>query len=305
MAREHQTAGHASKRREDTGVKLNAQAAAVRRVVQRVRSQHLSYALGRFVAVRRAYGVARGVHDRFRPTIRSEGGRPLFTPFDIDSAVDSLRNTAYYVTPRLPDDVVSAMVGFATDATLRRQGRPPLFKADEVEAGRVPGGEIAVLADVLDAERNEAVQAVANEPTIVAAVSKYLGYAPTNKVIRLIWSFVCEADAPTRVREGQTVGYHFDVHSYNFAYANFYLTDVDERSGAHTMIVGSHVDKPATWLFGSAMRTDDEIRARYAADREIALTGPPGFGFIQDSSCYHRALAPIDRRRLMLQVRYF
>ncbi len=162
-----------------------------------------------------------------------------------------------------------------------------------------------MLADVLDSAQNEAVRAVGNEPSVIRAVSRYLGYTPTKKVIRLIWSFVCDADDVVRTREGQTVGYHFDVHSYNFAYANYYLTDVDARSGAHTMIVGSHEDKPLEWLLGSAMRSDAAIRAHYAPAREITLAGPAGFGFLQDSSCYHRALAPIDRRRLMLQVRYF
>jgi hypothetical protein len=264
----------------------------------------LSYALGRFVVVRRGYGIARGVRDRVTLSAH-ESGRSLFSALDVEDAVASLRRTAYFVTPNLPEGVVAEIVEFATHADCRRQERQPVFRVTDVEDGRVPGGEIAVLADVLDAIRNDAVRAVANEPSVVRAVSRYLGYVPKNRVARLIWSFVCDADDSVRQREGQTVAYHFDVQGYNFAYANYYLTDVDARSGAHTMIVGSHEDKPLEWLLGSATRSDAAIRAHYAPAREITLEGPAGFGFLQDSSCYHRALAPIDRRRLMLQVRYF
>jgi len=276
--------------------------------MNRLRRRPLSYgpyALGRFGLVRRSYGAARGMLQRLGLEKWNQSGPPLVQGIDVRAAVASLREQSFYVVPQLPDEIVSEIRRFATEGLCRRQERPPFFKASDVIDGKLPTGEVAVLADVVGAASNQTIQAVSNERSVVAVIAKYLGYVPTGHHVRLIWSFACDATDEVRLNEGQTVLYHFDVHSYNFAYANYYITDVDARSGAHTMIVGSHTDKPLAWLFGSAMRSDGEIRGHYISDREITLTGPAGFGFIQDSSCYHRALAPVDRARLMLQIRYF
>jgi hypothetical protein len=139
----------------------------------------------------------------------------------------------------------------------------------------------------------------------LSVVSGYLGYSPSAMTIRLMWSFASDFPPQVRRSAGQTVDYHFDVHSYNFVYANYYLTDTDARSGAHVMVLGSHRDKPFRWLLGSARQPDDAIVRHYGRDREWLIQGPAGYGFIQDSSCYHKALAPLERDRLMLQVRYF
>jgi hypothetical protein len=284
---------------------MASQASFVLRVIDTLRRQPLSYALGRFTHVRRLYGTARGLGQRLGFDPSEATGVVLFQGTDVEAMVRSLRARSVYVTPPLPHGIVSEIRRFAAASDCRRQGRPPTFKASDVAGGRLPTGELAVLADVVDADRNEAVRAVVDEPSVIRVASRYLGYTPTRHRARLIWSFVCDASNEVRESEGQTVTYHFDVENYNFVYANYYLTDVDARGGAHTMVVGTHDDKPLAWLLSSARRSDDEILKHYGADRELTLVGAAGFGFIQDSSCYHRALAPIDRARLMLQIRYF
>jgi hypothetical protein len=286
---------------------MPSQAAFFVQAVRSWRRKPLSYTLGRFPSVRRAFGLYTGfaqrLSKRFEGAQVAKDGRVLFDGLDADAAIASLRSRSYYAPLHLPADIVAAIRGFAFEATCRRQQRPPLFRAGDVQGGRLPNGEFAVLADVLDSDRHDAVRDVAHEPSVFAVVSRYLGYVPRVRT-RLIWSFVCDAPHERRLREGQTVDYHFDVESYNFIYANYYLSNVDADSGAHTMIVGSHEDKPVAWLFGSANKPDAIIREHYGADREIVLSGPAGYGFIQDASCYHRALPPRARDRLMLQVRY-
>lgn len=95
------------------------------------------------------------------------------------------------------------------------------------------------------------------------------------------------------------------MHAYNFVYVNIYLVDVDEHGGAHVMVLGSHDDKPTRWLLGSARRGDASIEVHYGQERIRTIVGPAGTGFIQDSSCYHKVLAPRDRDRIMLHIRYY
>lgn len=71
----------------------------------------------------------------------------------------------------------------------------------------------------------------------------------------------------------QATEFHFDVHSYNFAYAAYYLLDTDRTNGAHVMITHSHKDKPTSWLFGSANQKDDVVYAHYPKDRVLIIEG--------------------------------
>jgi ectoine hydroxylase-related dioxygenase (phytanoyl-CoA dioxygenase family) len=136
-------------------------------------------------------------------------------------------------------------------------------------------------------------------------VSRYLGYTPNRADIWMFWSFAGTLTDDERRNVGQTIDYHFDVHGYNFAYAAYYLTDTDRRNGAHQMVCGSHQRKPFKWLLGSAKQSDGPIESFYGKEKVLTIEGPAGTGFWQDSSCYHKALAPQIGRRLLLQARYF
>ena len=84
-----------------------------------------------------------------------------------------LQARSVYIVPLLPDRTsCTEFSRFATTGGCRRQGRPPTFKASDVVGGRLPTGELAVLADVLDADRNEAVLAVIMEPSFIEVASQ-------------------------------------------------------------------------------------------------------------------------------------
>ena len=87
--------------------------------------------------------------------------------------------------------------------------------------------------------------------------------------------------------------------------AEVVLVDVDAGVGAHVMVLGSHQDKPFRWVLGSARRADPSIEVHYGPERIKTITGPAGTGFIQDSSCYHKVLAPKAADRIMLHLRYY
>lgn len=70
------------------------------------------------------------------------------------------------------------------------------------------------------------------------------------------------------------------------------------------MVRGSHTRKPLTWLIGSARKSDAQIASRYTSSDVLTIEGPAGTGFLEDTSCYHKALPPLERMRLLLQIRY-
>jgi hypothetical protein len=136
-------------------------------------------------------------------------------------------------------------------------------------------------------------------------VTGYLGHEPRKILIILHWSFASDfTDQERRQLRHHVIDYHYDVGGFNFVYASFYITDTDRNSGAHVMMKRSHNKKPLQMLLGSAVASQDAVRQRYGIENEITIEGPAGTGFVQDTSCYHRATPPIHRDRLMLAVRF-
>jgi len=232
-------------------------------------------------------------------------GSSLFPSLPIANAVEQLDRTALFPGLQLPASAIETLETYARSATLRHNARDTTFEYDQVRDGRLPGGEPAVIAIVVGADQHPLVLQIANDPQVRQIVRRYLGYAPPRLNIRLLWSFVTSVADADRVAAAQTIDYHFDVQSYNFIYANYYLSNVDARSGAHAMILASHREKPLPWLLGSVRQEREAILHRYGAESEVVIEGPAGFGFVQDAACYHKAMAPVDRERLMLQIRYY
>ena len=266
----------------------------------------LTYALGRFPQVRGSYGTAMGLLQRLGAVqgLSAHHDQSCFHGISAPAIVADLELQAGAFGLTLPPEILNALVAFCASARRKDWGSQRTVPLDAIREGRLPDGTPVFVADVVGADLNTAALQVTRDPVLLAAVTGYLGYAPVGAHTRILHSPVVDAPYEAR-RNVQTVDYHFDVHGYNFVYANFYLSDVELNAGAHEMVLGSHADKPAKWLFGSARRTDQEILDYYGPERIKTITGPAGTGFVQDSSCYHRVLAPVSQERLMLHIRYY
>lgn len=95
--------------------------------------------------------------------------------------------------------------------------------------------------------------------------------------------------------------FHFDYAGWQSLNLFVYLSDVQEDSGAHQVVVGTHRsrkmrDAIRPWVL------DDEIMARYPG-RIRTITGPAGTMFFEDTEAFHRRLN-LTRRRVMLNILY-
>jgi hypothetical protein len=167
----------------------------------------------------------------------------------------------------------------------------------------LPRGKIAI-ATVQDSSKLPMVRAIASDAFLYKAASLFLGYRPRQVSSWLFWSLANQLSADQRRAAYQTIDYHYDVDGFNFMYANFYLLDTTARNGAHALIAGSSRRKRFGHLLGIARLSDAEAFQTYGREAERTLEGPAGFGFLEDASCYHKALPPESGDRLMLQLRY-
>lgn len=216
----------------------------------------------------------------------------------------NLHRHGYHAGLQLPAVAVSqlrlhAERNFCTTGT----GNGERFLIGDVQAGRLPSGRPVAVADV-DVGNCPVAADIAGDPKLVAVVRHFFGYMPAHVAIRLYWSPCSALSDDERRWNGQTIDYHYDIERGHAVYAFFYLSDTDRHAGAHVVIAGSHGAKPARLLLASTRQPEETVLGHYGADRVVVLQGKAGFGFLEDPSCFHRALPPISAPRLMLQLRY-
>ncbi len=279
----------------------------VRRIAARLSGGEIHYALGRFHFVRQIYGSLRELAEG-QPAPPSDGGATLFPGANISEITRTINADAVYVGLNLPAETVAEIAEFARTEPLHANYDPdgPTFHYADVQRGRTPDGRSVAIGGVYKPCRCPAVQAVVDDPVLRSIVTGYLGHTPREIMTILHWSFASDFDDEERRRRlrHHVIDYHYDVSGFNFVYASFYITDTNRDSGAHVMMKRSHKKKPLRMLLGSASASSEAVRKQFGIENEITIEGPAGTGFVQDTSCYHRATPPTAGDRLMLAVRF-
>jgi hypothetical protein len=173
-----------------------------------------------------------------------------------------------------------------TDGWRPHLGRFPLARAP-VDSNNV---------HIVDVEAIPEVIRIANDPRILAIVSRYLGCKPTIDDVLAWWSL------PNRPAPYEEQFFHRDQDSIRFVKLFIYLSDVSESDGPHTFVRGSHRSRD---LLKSGMRfKDEEVASTIGEEAIVRFTGPFGTCFLEDTYGLHKGQMPTTGTRLILQVRY-
>lgn len=277
----------------------------LRYLLKRMFHQPPSYILGRFLTVRRIYSLYRKTLPNPSTKFGDLEKVTIFDKLDISIAVKDLKTTAVALGFDLPEHIVNDIREFAANCELKADNVPYKFFYNDISEEKLPDGTVVAIGYAVAPEKSNSVCKVLNDPSLHQVVKNYLGYKPSNYEVRLYYSFVADLTDRERRDRNQTIDYHFDVHSFNFCYAHFYLTDTDKNSGAHALVKSSHHKKPFNYLLSSARKSDDQINKYYDRSEFLVIEGQAGTGFLEDTSCYHKAFAPITKDRLLLQIRFF
>lgn len=162
-----------------------------------------------------------------------------------------------------------------------------------------------------------AIKKLASDPKLLEISAKYLGGEPVLTGSRLWWLFsvneqnqglLLEDMRFLSLKENPREGayfFHYDLDDYQFLKFFFYLTDVDLSSGAHVCVRSSHKKKKLAHLLSFfRRRSEQDIIDYYGADNVVPICGAAGFGFAEDTFCFHKATPPNLKDRLMLQINF-
>lgn len=168
------------------------------------------------------------------------------------------------------------------------------------EIGKFPREEVPSdtnAAHILGVSAIPEAMAMANDPTILALVSAYLGCRPTVENVLAWWSF------SGRTAPYQEQYFHRDNNSVRFIKLFVYLTDVEDADGPHTFVRGSH--RSGELLHPPGKRfSDREVIALCGPERILRLTGARGTTFLEDTYGLHKGELPRSGERLIFQVTY-
>lgn len=262
------------------------------------------YVTGRFMVMRKL-GVA-VLRRGSRPAANQHPGLPSqLKPVEVSDLVERLERDGVALGLRLREETLRDLNSFCDTAPCfgNNQRSQPFFIQDKAAAEKQYGAKF-VTGAYFDCEQTApTVRSLLKDPLLKSIARAYLGAEPVVIGARIWWSFAGESSAQEKMGSGQA--FHYDLDDYRAICFFFYLTDVDEDSGAHVCVVGSHRRKPLRFLLSPfKAQSDEDIEVAYGKDSFKTLFGAAGDGFAEDIFCYHKGRPPRSNDRLLLQIRY-
>jgi hypothetical protein len=260
------------------------------------------FILGRFIIVRKLYTLFLSPQRSCLPQTST-----IFTEIDTDRAVKSLQKNGYYLGLKLSPSVLQKILNFAYSAEMKIEGAPDIrFTYAEKNKAETKYRQDIIMPNYVDpSSRCDAIKQLETDAKLLKIAAKYLGSNPIHIRTILGWCFPANSEAYKKLGKWgiPITNFHCDLDDYRTIKFFFYFTDVDEKSGAHVCIRGSHNRRSFRHYFYRS-HSDRSIIDYYGAENVVNICGEAGFGFAEDPFCFHRGTPPIAKPRLMLQILY-
>ena len=231
----------------------------------------------------------------------------LFADVDPEETVAAIQTKSWCPNINLPAEMADEISAAAKDALLvSPMNRNFAFHPEDHAFAEQYLGQPIVFADYPDlVASNSTIRTICADPTLRLIAEKYLRRRVQTISPRLFHSFVADVSDEERLRQLQTIHFHYDSDAYRVLSFNFYLKNTDENSGAHVVIEGTHGRKRLRHLLGTTNVPHHHLSRFYPDKKVKVISGQKGFGFAEDLYCLHKALAPKTDSRLFLQIRCF
>lgn len=199
----------------------------------------------------------------------------LFDNLDVAAVVDGLRQEGIARGLRVPQSQVSDILNFSVRHQNASHSNPHLIC--------------------------EPIRQIAHDPKIIEIAREYLGVEPILYQTSLYWSLPSNNEKKQKPTAWQKAHFHYDIGDFRSVVLFIYLTDVDQESGPHVVIEGTHYKKSFRQMLTRYLNND--TANRQYAERIRVIYGASGEGFFEDLTCYHKR-ATGTKKRLMLTISF-
>lgn len=208
---------------------------------------------------------------------------------DAQSAVRQLRAAGMtpVISPLSPEQVADILSFLETaPVALGGSGAPVTASSQGVTSAVYDAPTILACPHLLRAM---------NDPTLLQIAGAFLGCKPTISGVGLRWSFA-HSESLIEVQK-----YHRDMEDWKILRLFIYLTDVEDDSGPHQFVSGSH---RTAGRFRLRPYTDADIDQRFGRDQVLTIRGEKGTAFLGNMWGVHRGMPPTVRPRLLFSCTY-
>lgn len=221
----------------------------------------------------------------------------------LEKTIETLTAEGYQLCDRRLDDAaIQTLLRFCTDAPAEAVPASADVKGTrrvDLANSRADGYQIDPQASLDHPE----VQKILADPSFMSIAGRYFGCTPVLGMVVLRWSLPSERTPSDDLAQL----YHWDDDWVRWLKFFIYLTDVDENSGPHVYVRGSHRpgSKPRELLNrGYSRIPDPDIEAHYPAEDIISVVAPRGSVLVGDTRCWHKGQHPVSGNRLILQINF-
>jgi hypothetical protein len=231
----------------------------------------------------------------------------LFPEIDAEQVTETLRQDGLFQGLRLPPAIRSELSSFArrTPCFGNFDRKLELLAQDHLVAEFATGKAIVTghfFERVLDCEAARRVQ---QDPLLLQIAQNYLGGEARVTATRLWWSFPSERASDYDLHLASQNRFHFDLDDWRMIKYFFYVEAVDQNSGPHVYVLGSHRQRVLRHQFTLLVgQSSEEIEQVYGREAIVKLTGPEGFGFAEDPFGFHMGSLAKGAPRLVLEISF-
>lgn len=219
----------------------------------------------------------------------------------VSNTVKTLAETGYQDLPQLSSELTQALVDHYLAKVDQETSYDSLAAYFDSKRGkgvvRPEGLDVSLERDLM--------KRLFAESGILELAQDFLGLSRDQLM------FQAKIDTLVRITTERTLvdGYddaleiHRDVDSLKFVKAFYYLKDVDEGYGHHEVYLGTHKNIP--WALRFIRRyIEADLTANGVPANLKKVTGKAGFGFIENTTAFHRGTVPISGDRIILSMSF-
>ncbi|MEE9412734.1 MAG: hypothetical protein V3V22_06735 [Methylococcales bacterium] len=153
----------------------------------------------------------------------------------------------------------------------------------------------------------DSIAEIVNDEKVLQVVEQYLGVHKICCCSKLWWNNPEHSEKTYSQGEcgeiGSNTPFHYDLSDFQSLALFVYISDVDNASGPHEIIEGSHRDRSLKRYWCRAI-SEHEAHEKFPG-KLVKFVGPAGTSFFEDVSCYHRrSQHDMSKVRLVLSAHY-
>lgn len=239
-----------------------------------------------------------------RALLPAEGVLGVMTPEKLETARAAIEKDGFMVfEAKLSGGICDRLTAVAGDnpamVEAQRDGQPTFAIYDPAapisKTYRMP--ETVLVNETV-------IQEIMADQTLMAVAQAYVGTLPVLDTVNLWWSAIYGTEPGSSAAQL----FHFDMDRIKWLKFFFYLTDVDENSGPHVYVKGSHRSgHPAAsslLAHGYVRLPDKDVVEAYGRENVVEITGSRGTIVAVDTRGFHKGKVPITGHRLVLELEY-